>query len=740
MVKATIAKVLQYNKLAKSLLWSKWCYKCKKTNHQARNCSHGQPQELLVDQDDNAPSSAYQPLLHHPMLTVSLEEWGRTAYRPVRYVNLIDSPVFGKQGNSSPPTGNVFKRARSQSPKTYRNFPDPNEGQLPHRYRRPAPSDWQKNHDHKQARTLSPTQITHETEINDDTSNLEAKEDIATELVQHAQLETFDQEQTWEALQNLLKDAPKDIIWQLAHTARLRRTITDNWVYMSAQKSMTIRFYTHSAKKQAEGVALVDSSTTKNFLNLNYAQWLGLPIRCLEKPRQLFNVDGTKNKVGALQFYMDVSLQTGSQHTNHHFFLSDLEDNKAIFGYPWFASAQPKINWARGWINSLQLPIILRSPNAQKAQFIARNSRTAIKQTTEGTTIRRLKVLPTAQEAIQQIITKGKLQVFVRSLQLKQAKQDIPPEELKTIPLEYHCHLKVFSEKAAAHLLPDHLWNHAIELKPDAPTSIWGRIYPLTQLENKALKRHVDEQLAKRYICPSKSPYMAPFFFIKKKSGELRPIYNYWELTKWTVRNHYPLPLISELIYRLQGCDQFTKFNIHNGYHNLKIKPEDIWKGAFLTNRGLYEPIVMPFGMCNTPASFQAMTNQIFRDFINEGWLTVYIDNIIVHMQVGESLESHCKKVYKVLNWLEENDLYLQPSKCTFKQKETDFLGIVISHKTVSMDIKKLANVADWQPPKDIWGVRRFLGFTGFYQHFVAGYSEIVRPLLQLMKKAATWH
>ncbi len=103
----------------------------------------------------------------------------------------------------------------------------------------------------------------------------------------------------------------------------------------------------------------------------------------------------------------------------------------------------------------------------------------------------------------------------------------------------------------------------------------------------------------------------------------------------------------------------------------------------------------MPFGMCNAPVSFQAMMNQIFQGFIDEGWLTVYMDDIIVHTQAGESLESHHKKVHKVLDRLAENDLYLRPSKCTFEQKETDFLGIVVSHETVSMDIKKLANVVD---------------------------------------------
>jgi hypothetical protein len=106
---------------------------------------------------------------------------------------------------------------------------------------------------------------------------------------------------------------------------------------------MTVRFYTHSAKKWAEGIALIDSGATENFMNLNYAQWLGLPIKCLEKPRRLFNVDGTKYRARKLQFYTDVSLQTGTQHTNHYLFLSDLGEVKAIFDYPWFVAMQPKI-------------------------------------------------------------------------------------------------------------------------------------------------------------------------------------------------------------------------------------------------------------------------------------------------------------------------------------------------------------------------------------------------------------
>jgi len=130
---------------------------------------------------------------------------------------------------------------------------------------------------------------------------------------------------------------------------------------------MTVQIYTHSIAKRAEAIALVDSGATENFMNLSYAKWLKLPILNLDKPRQLFNVDGTKNKAGMLKHYTDLEVQTGTTRSQLCFFLSDLGEHKAILGYSWFAAIQPKINWKRGWIDSSQLPIILQAPNAKKA-------------------------------------------------------------------------------------------------------------------------------------------------------------------------------------------------------------------------------------------------------------------------------------------------------------------------------------------------------------------------------------
>ena len=135
---------------------------------------------------------------------------------------------------------------------------------------------------------------------------------------------------------------------------------------------MTMHCFIHSDARRAETTALLDSGATENFMNQKYAEWLHLPIKQLENPRPLYNVDGTENRAGALQHYTDLSCQTGNQRTKLRFFLSDLGDHKIILGYPWFAATQPKIDWRRGWIDHTQLPLILRAHNAHRARFVPR--------------------------------------------------------------------------------------------------------------------------------------------------------------------------------------------------------------------------------------------------------------------------------------------------------------------------------------------------------------------------------
>ena len=207
-----------------------------------------------------------------------------------------------------------------------------------------------------------------------------------------------------------------------------------------------------------------------------------------------------------------------------------------------------------------------------------------------------------------------------------------PPVILDSrISKQYQQFTKVFSEEASHEFPPMRVWDHAIELKPGAPSTLPGKIYPLSQVELQELQKFVDEHLKRETIRPSKSPYAAFFFFIKKKNGKLCPVQDYRPINEWTIKNKYPLPLIPQLIDHLRGCSLYTKFDVRWGYNNVRIKDGDQWKAAFITNQGLFKPTVMFFGLTNSPATFQAMMNTIFANEMAQGWLTIYMDDMAIH-------------------------------------------------------------------------------------------------------------
>jgi Reverse transcriptase (RNA-dependent DNA polymerase) len=190
------------------------------------------------------------------------------------------------------------------------------------------------------------------------------------------------------------------------------------------------------------------------------------------------------------------------------------------------------------------------------------------------------------------------------------------------------------------------IWDHTIELKLNALAALLGKLIPLSQIKQEELHKFIVEHTKRGTIRPSKSPYMAWFFFIKKKDGKLCPVQDYRPVNQWTICNAYPLPLIPEHIDRLNSCSLYTKFNIRWGYNNVRIKEGDKWKAAFITNEGLFEPTVMFSGLTNSPATFQTMMNTIFTDNITEKWLTVYMDDMAIHTkcQPKETEEQHIQR------------------------------------------------------------------------------------------------
>ncbi len=363
---------------------------------------------------------------------------------------------------------------------------------------------------------------------------------------------------------------------------------------------MTVHVFIHSNSKRAKTVSLLDSGATENFLNLNYTKLLNLPIKRLPFPRKLFNVDGTENKVGQLQFYMDLAIRTGMTTTNMRFFLTQLREHKAILRYPWFAAVQPKIDWKRGLINHTQLPIIFKTMDAAKARFMPRTINSPQPITNQILLCRA--TIGTAQE-----VDKTK------------------------IPQEYTKHSKVFS-KEQSQWLPKHtIWDHAIELLPGTPSTMLGHLLPLNQKEIQEVHNFIQEHLKRGTIQESWSPYAANFFFVKKKDGKLQPVQDYCPINKWTKCNQNVSPLIPQVIDHLRGCTLFTKVDVRWGYNNIRIKEGNKWKAAFLTPEGLFEPTVMFFGLTNSLAMFQMMMNTIFHTEVAQGWLSVYMDDIAIH-------------------------------------------------------------------------------------------------------------
>jgi len=200
----------------------------------------------------------------------------------------------------------------------------------------------------------------------------------------------------------------------------------------------------------------------------------------------------------------------------------------------------------------------------------------------------------------------------------------------------------------------------------------------------------VDNQLIKGYIRLSKSSQTSPVFFVGKKDGKKRIVIDYHSLNEQTIKNNYPLSLITDLIDNMGSKKVFTKMDLQWGFNNVRIKEGDKWKRAFTTHIGSFEPTIIFFGMTNSPATFQAMMNEILRDMINEGKVAAFVDNVLIGI---ETEKGHDEIVEEVLRRLEENDLYIKPEKCAWKVKKIGFLGIVIRPSGIEMEKEKVDGV-----------------------------------------------
>ena len=292
----------------------------------------------------------------------------------------------------------------------------------------------------------------------------------------------------------------------------------------------------------------------------------------------------------------------------------------------------------------------------------------------------------------------------------------------------------IFPEELPKKLPPKRKIEHRIDLVPGAQP-VAQTIYRMSDHELKELKRQIDDLIHHGFIRPSISPYGSPVLFVKKKDGSLRLCVDYRKLNNITIKNSFGLPRADEQIESVRGARFFTKLDLHSGYNQMRVAPEDIEKTAFSCRFGHFEFVVTPFGLCNAPCSFQALMNSVLHPLLGVCVLC-YLDDILIY---SATIEDHSRDVTKVLELLQKNELYVKLRKCEMFTNACSFLGHHLSNNGISVEEDKIIAIKQWPIPKNIREIQSFLGAASYYRRFIPNFARIACPLTELTRKEVKW-
>jgi hypothetical protein len=286
----------------------------------------------------------------------------------------------------------------------------------------------------------------------------------------------------------------------------------------------------------------------------------------------------------------------------------------------------------------------------------------------------------------------------------------------------------VFTEPTG--LPPPRGRDHSITLKPGVqPVAVWPYRNPAAHKDE--LEHQCAAMMAQGIVRRSDSAFSSPVLLIKKPDSTWRFCVDYRALNALTVKDAFFIPIADELLDELHGTRFFTKLDLRSGYHQVRMRREDIHKTAFRTHDGLYEFLVMPFGLCNAPVTFQDLMNEVLRSFLRR-FILVFFDDILIY---NMSWADHLRHIRAVLAALRAHRLFVKRSKCAFSVSSVAYLGHVISEAGVAMDPAKVQAIHDWPVPRSVRAVHGFLGLAGYYRKFIHNYGAVAAPLTALHKK-----
>ena len=254
----------------------------------------------------------------------------------------------------------------------------------------------------------------------------------------------------------------------------------------------------------------------------------------------------------------------------------------------------------------------------------------------------------------------------------------------------------------------------------------------------KEEEEHLEELLQKGIVEPSSSEWASPPVLVRKKDGKLRYCIDYRKLNNVTVKDAFPIPKIESCLDTLRGSVYMSTLDMASGYYQVKLDEKDKHKTAFITKYGLFQYTKLPFGLCNSPATFSRVIQLVLQGLSWKECLA-YLDDIVV---LGTNFEDHMQSLIRVFTRFKQYNLKLKPSKCQLFQTEVNFLGKVVGNNGISVNPDSIEAVKKWAPPKSKKEVESFIGFTNYHRDHIKNFAEIAEPLHRLTgpKTDFVWH